>query len=356
MPASSRRSPSLSPRHWSSLFWVMGVAVSFAGITGIATDTGSNRAIVRSDRATTSYRTAQEVISAPLASVLRGEGSGVRGPRASFGSILSSKISPEQIQVITDAGSVRHEAIALLPDSQVSDQSEADAELEKERVAAERFLTVLEKNPRRGTALDKVYTFHVDRGSLNSWVQKYRDRVRKDPQDGPAWMLLGLIDLQRGQDAAAVQGFYNAEKFLPDNPLAAYYLGQSLVLVGKSEDAAAALERALQRNPAQVDQLEIFQALGRIYQRTRQADKALAVWQRLEKLFPNDWRIQEQIAQTLVEEGQPELALPRFEALATKTSKDLYRQSQFRIQAADLKVQLSKTSEALADFEKLLGN
>lgn len=235
-----------------------------------------------------------------------------------------------------------------------SESTEAAAELEKERVAVERFRAVLEKNPRRGTSLDKVYGFHVEQGTLNAWVQEYRDRVQKKADDGLAWMLLGLIELQRGQDAAAVTAFQNAEKFLPENGLTSYYLGQSLILVGQPDSAAAALERSLLKRHAQLDQLEIFQTLGRLYQRAQQTDKALAVWKRMEELFPDDWRVQEQIAQTLVEEGQPALALPRFEALAGKATKDLYRQSQFRIQAAELKVQLNQTPQALADFEKLL--
>ncbi|MES2790676.1 MAG: tetratricopeptide repeat protein [Planctomycetota bacterium] len=232
---------------------------------------------------------------------------------------------------------------------------EVAAESEKERIAAERFLAVLEKNPRRGTALDKVYAFHIDRGTLKAWVQQYRDRAQQQPQDGIAWTLLGLIELQRGEDSGAVQAFQKAEQFLPENALASYYYGQSLMLVEQSDAAAAAFERALTRNPAPTDQLEIFQTLGRLYQRTRQTEKALAVWGRLEQLFPNDLRVQEQIAQTLVEEGQPELALPRYAALATQSTKDLYRQSQFRIRVAELKIQLNKTPEALSDFEKLLG-
>lgn len=231
---------------------------------------------------------------------------------------------------------------------------EAVAEENKERVAAERFLSVLEKNPRRGTALDRIYGFHVERGTLDQWLQQYRDRTARQDTDGTAWMLLGLIEAHRGQDAAAVQAFQSAEKHLSENPLASFYLGQSLVMVGQPDLAAAAFERALEGKPAQADLLEIFQSLGRVYQRAQQSEKALEVWNRLEKLFPNDLRVQEQIAQTLVEEGQAALALPRFEALAAKTTKDLYRQSQFRIQVAEIKVRIGKAKEALADFEKLL--
>src|SRR4029077_13378045 len=168
-----------------------------------------------------------------------------------------------------------------------------------------------------------------------------------------AWMILGLIESQRGRDAAAVAAFTQAAKTLPDNPLGAFLLGQSLVLVGQPEEAAAAFEQAISRKPPRADLLEMFQALGRVYQRAQKSDQALAVWSRLEKLFPDDLRVQEQIATTLVEEGQHAQALPRFEALAGKV-KDEYREATYRIEAADLKVRLGQSKEALADFEKLL--
>ena len=38
--------------------------------------------------------------------------------------------------------------------------------------------------PRRGTALDRVYGYHVERGSSTRSVRSYRDRAAKDPDDG----------------------------------------------------------------------------------------------------------------------------------------------------------------------------
>ena len=63
---------------------------------------------------------------------------------------------------------------------------------------AERFLTVLERNPRRGTALDKIYGFHVDNGTLDELVGRYADRTQKDPNDGTAWLIRGLIEAHHG--------------------------------------------------------------------------------------------------------------------------------------------------------------
>ena len=222
-----------------------------------------------------------------------------------------------------------------------------------ERKVMERFLSVLEKTPRRGTALDRVYGYHVEHGSLDSLVKRYEDRTRADANDGSAWLLLGLVEAQRGRDASAVAALREAERLRPDDPLPPYYLGQALVLVGQPDTAVEAFERALTRKPPRIDLLEIYQALGRVHQRARRTEKALAVWARLEATFPDDNRVREQIAAALAEEDQPAQALAKYELLA-RDVKDEYRKVQFTIEGAELKVRLGRSPEALADFEKLL--
>ena len=113
----------------------------------------------------------------------------------------------------------------------------------------QRFLSLLERNPRKGTPLDRVYGFHVERGSLDEFIKSYRDRVEKKPDDGTGWLILGLLEFQRGQDAAAVTALKNAEAQRASDPLPSFYLGQALVLIGQPEGAAEALERALARKP-----------------------------------------------------------------------------------------------------------
>ena len=232
---------------------------------------------------------------------------------------------------------------------------DADPEEAKEKLIVQRFVTVLEKNPRRGTALDKVYGYHVERGSLESLIQSYRDKAKTlpGPDAGSTLVIVGLLESLRGHDAAAVTALEQAEKQAPQNYLASYYLGQSLVLVGQPDKAVEAIERSIERKPAPIDLLDIYQTLGRIHQRAQRSDKAMAVWSRLEKDFPNDVRVQEQIATTLLEESEFAAALPRFEALA-KNTKDKYRQTQYQMEAAGLKVSLGRAEEAIKDFEKLL--
>ena len=103
-----------------------------------------------------------------------------------------------------------------------TDDPSTSAEEITERRAMERFLSLLEKNPRRGTALDRVYGYHVERGSLDTFIKTIVDRLAKAPTDGAGWMVLGLLESQRGRDAVAVEAFKKAETTRPDHPLTSY--------------------------------------------------------------------------------------------------------------------------------------
>lgn len=233
-----------------------------------------------------------------------------------------------------------------------TEETETDAE-KRERTLASRFLTVLKRSPRVGTALDRVYGYHVGRGTLDEFCESLGELAEKD-NDGTYWMILGMVQMQRGQDAIAAESLKNAEKLLPDAPLASYYLGKTQVLLGEVDAAAETMRRAIEKKPARADMLQVFKDLGRIYQRTGRNQDALKVWADLEQLFPNDLGVQEQIATILAEEGSEEAALTRFENLANRT-KDRFRKVEMSIRAAQLKAKTGKTEEALDDFEKQLG-
>ena len=239
--------------------------------------------------------------------------------------------------------------------AQESESDELSEEEAKSIKIADRFFSILEKSPRRGTALERVYGHHVEFGTLDEFLSGLKNRVKDNPEDGTGWMLLGMFEAHRGQDAEAVDAFFKAEKFLTEDALASYYLGQSQLLIGQPEKAVEAFERAIDRKPRRPDMLEIFRQLGRVHQRAQRTEEALKVWDRLEKLFPDDARVQEQIAITMVEEGEYGLALPRYENLATIVRDD-YRRVTFLIEVAELKIRLNNRKQGIADLENLLAD
>jgi tetratricopeptide (TPR) repeat protein len=227
------------------------------------------------------------------------------------------------------------------------------AEARKEQIAADRFLQLLKQRPRLGTALDRVYGYHVGRGTLEEFC-KSLEADAKQHNDGRLWLILGMVQMQRGDDTAAAASLRKAAELLPEEPLASYYLGKTLVLLGDVENAVIAMRTAIERKPARADMLAIFQDLGRLFQRTGRNDEALQVWQQLETQFPNDPQVQEEIARILAEEGALAAAIERYAALS-KSSTDRFRQVEMAIRAAQLKAQLGKKEEALSDFELQLG-
>ena len=217
----------------------------------------------------------------------------------------------------------------------------------------ERFYSVLQKKPRRGTAFDRVWASYVDQGRMPELIDRCRKDTESAPNDAGAWIVLGLMESRRGEDDAAVEAFEKAESLDPNNPLPPYYRGMTLMVVGRLPEAAGAFEAAAEKKPGRRDFLHVLQLLGRTYERTGATEKAKAVWSRVEKAFPGDLDILEQIAQALEEEERLDDALARYESLLKKATDD-YDQVRFALCAADLKVRLGRKSEARGDFEKLL--
>ena len=189
-------------------------------------------------------------------------------------------------------------------------------------------LTVLEKNPRRGTALDKIYGFHVENGSLEPVRQDVlRDRDGEGPQGR-----------HRLDDPGPGRIRSGAAMPPPSRPLPRRPQLRQDRLAGRlstwasrwCSSASRTRPRKPSRKPSPASRRRpicwrSFRPWDACISGPSAPEEALAVWTRLEKLFPNDARVQEQIAATLVEEGQPAQALPRYEALAKLTNDD-YRQ------------------------------
>ena len=241
----------------------------------------------------------------------------------------------------------------------------SDAE-RKERQVVERFWTLLEKTPRRGTSLDRVYGYYVDTGRLEDLVKRCRESIDKKPNDAKAWLLSGLVLSRRNDDAATAVAFEKAKTLDEADWLAPFYLGETYIAQGRLRDAAEALESALQRSLESLqkksgdkavlgkDVLAILQTLGRVYERFGDRENSTRVWDKLEELFPGDRDILLRIAETLEEEGRFDEALKRYQRLAEMAKNDNFARVQYILAAADIKVRLGNKQEAIDDFETLL--
>lgn len=217
-------------------------------------------------------------------------------------------------------------------------RADESAEEQRQQKINDRYLQLLKRNPRPGTALDRIYSFHQDRGSVDKLIDQLTADAQASPDDAAAWMTLGLMEARHGKPDMAAAAFSKAEQQQPDNSVASWLLGQALADAGNNSAAALALERALRKQPAKADQLEIYQVLGRLYQRQQQMDKALDLWKRFEAAFPNDLRVQEDVVSALIAAEQFEEAIVRLQKLVASTV-DPARKIEFGLKIADVRLQ-----------------
>ncbi|MDR1383983.1 MAG: tetratricopeptide repeat protein [Planctomycetaceae bacterium] len=248
-------------------------------------------------------------------------------------------------------------AILFLQKVDAQSQSADSTEQEnREKTVIDRFWTILAKNPRRGTSLDRVYSYYIDAGQVGELVEKCRKLTVDHPHDAKSHLLLGLVLSRRNDDNGTIKAFQKAESLDINDALASFYLGETFIAQGRLQDAAAALERAAERKPSRNDILNVMQTLGRVYERFGDREKSANLWNKMEEMFPDDSDILVRIAETLEEEGKYDHALGRYQKLAEMAAakKDNYARVRFVLSAADIKIRMGNKQNAINDFEKLL--
>lgn len=91
--------------------------------------------------------------------------------------------------------------------------------------------------------------------------------VRDHPSFGPAWNMLGLLELEQGDATRAEQSLRGAVEADPAAPFPLFNLSRAQRALGRREDELASIEAALSRDafflPAVLAKAEVLRALGR---------------------------------------------------------------------------------------------
>lgn len=221
-----------------------------------------------------------------------------------------------------------------------------------ENQAIDRFLEVLLRRPRPGIALDRVYTHHVQNGSLDTFLTSINGG-ESDERAGQQQMVRGLIQLRRGQTSAAVASLQKADRLLPNDAMASYHLGLAWQASGRANQAVEALLRSIDRQPSRREAAEVFFELSRIQNQSGDATQAVQTLKQLQERFPGDREMGLRIARALADEKHLQAALNLYLELAETTQRPEDKVT-CQIEAAELKRKLGNDKEATKDFQNLL--
>lgn len=218
---------------------------------------------------------------------------------------------------------------------------------------SDRFLELLKRRPTFGTALERVSTFHTERGTLDELISQLRNVPSNQPDSVVQWLIAGMLEIQRGQGADVVDSLQSIELKRPEDPVVSYALGLALRDSGNISAATEAFRRAVQKQPTKSDLRAICHELARLHSRAGEAQRALEVWQQLEAAFPDDRAVLEDVAARLQANGQLQPALQRWQKLAANVSNRDER-TKYQLSIAELQLRLGQHENALKTLESEL--
>lgn len=125
-------------------------------------------------------------------------------------------------------------------------------------------------------------------GDLDAAETGYRNLLQSDPTQADAWHLLGLIALQRGACADAIQHITRAITLNPHDAVYHFNLGNACKRSGALTDAAESFRAALQLSPDDADTLN---NLGSVLHENGDAAQAATIFARAHDVNPADVQI-----------------------------------------------------------------
>ncbi|MEZ6123461.1 MAG: tetratricopeptide repeat protein [Planctomycetaceae bacterium] len=216
----------------------------------------------------------------------------------------------------------------------------------------QRYVQLLKRQPRKGTAFDRVYDFLVQHRQVDQFLTELQGSESAQPDDGSSAMVRGMLLQRNQQPTEAVVEFRQASSARPQDAFPEWYLAEVLLETGQPAAAAEAFEEALRRDPPTADRLKIYQQLGRLYLQTADREVQMDLWQRCERDFPDDIAVRRQIADILVENGELQTAVQRYEALAAAAT-DPYERTELVMKTAELQTRLGQFADAIRKLEQL---
>jgi tetratricopeptide (TPR) repeat protein len=149
---------------------------------------------------------------------------------------------------------------------------------------------------------------HVRSGRLLKAQSRAKQAFKLDPENAETMHIMALISAAGKQFDHAIEWDFRAVRKNP-NPAYLATLGQSLLSVGRLDEALKVIDKAVQLKP---DDADLWRNLGLILGELGRFDDAILALQRVLKLDPRDWNTADRAARILYRTGRLDEALVHF--------------------------------------------
>ncbi|MFN3193202.1 MAG: tetratricopeptide repeat protein [Aureliella sp.] len=225
---------------------------------------------------------------------------------------------------------------------------------QSESQIVERYEQILVKQPKYGTAFDRVFEYHRANESTESFLQSL-DTIAEE-----TWrrsLLRGMIEFRRGETENARTSFEKAAANFGGQPqpyqaLIALYLAQAYESSNQPEKAIEAYKHALEEASTKSQRLEICTSLTDLLSQQRRDTEALEIWNDLETYFEDDPSVLEIIATKLLDNGQLDEAKTRFLSVAAN-APTLQKKVDAEFRVAEIDLEMGDTKASLTRLKSL---
>ncbi len=121
---------------------------------------------------------------------------------------------------------------------------------------------VTEKSPRNGRGLMTYGVIQMGKGNLAAAETYFNRALEFTPQYAYLHVNIAILKGAQGKAADAERHFLNAQKYDAKNPVSYYYYARWLASMGRAEEAAVLARRAIELSPAHIEAQQLLSSLS----------------------------------------------------------------------------------------------
>ena len=223
----------------------------------------------------------------------------------------------------------------------------------------ERYKQMLERKPKEGSMFDRLYQLYLEGSGLDQMVIDYQTEAAAKPENPNLQLILGHIYKRLGKNTEAILAYQRAVGLASDNYYPHFALGQMYATLRQHEGAIAALTKAadlaMKSRAATPDELTAtYKALGRAYFRRDRIDEAIAAWEKIAELDPENIFSRIELADLFREQEFYPQAIEQHEAIIGLKRDDPYRVCLSLREIGKIQEEMGEYDAAVQNYDKAL--
>ena len=222
-----------------------------------------------------------------------------------------------------------------------------------------RYKQMLERKPKEGSTFDRLYQLYLEGQGLDQMVIDYQTEAAAKPENPNLQLILGHIYKRLGKNTEAIVAYQRAVDLASDDYYPHFALGQMYATLRQHEGAIAALTKAadlaMKSRAATPDELTAtYKALGRAYFRRDRIDEAIAAWETIAELDPENIFSRIELADLFREQELYSQAIEQHEAIVQLKRDDPYRICLSLREIGKIQEEMREYEAAVQNYDKAL--